>query len=148
MKPIREVNAMEAAQLFIAKYFPHCEGALLAGSVVRGEATATSDLDIVVFDTNQNSSYRESLHEFGWPIEVFVHNLTSYKQYFEQDCQRARPSMPRMVFEGFVLKDHGIIDSIKAEAKHLLEKGPEKWTQQTIKIKQYFISDALDDLMK
>ncbi|MFJ7666705.1 nucleotidyltransferase domain-containing protein [Lysinibacillus sp. NPDC097195] len=147
MKQIREVNATEAAQLFIAKYFPHCEGALLAGSVVRGEATATSDLDIVVFEKNQMTSYRESLHEFGWPIEVFVHNLTSYKQYFEQDCQRARPSMPRMVSEGIVLKESVIIDAIKEEATQLLEKGPEEWSEQTIKIKRYFISDVLDDLI-
>lgn len=147
MNSLRKVKAMEAAQLFIAKYFPHCEGALLAGSVVRGEATATSDLDIVVFDTNQKTSYRESLHEFGWPLEVFVHNLTSYRQYFEQDCHRARPSMPRMVSEGIVLTDHGILDAIKEEAKQLLDNGPELWSEQTIKTKQYFISDALDDLI-
>lgn len=65
MNYIKEVNAVEAAQRFIAKYFRHCDGALLAGSVVRGEDTATSDLDIVVCDTNQMTSYRESLHEFG-----------------------------------------------------------------------------------
>ncbi|HER2162506.1 TPA: nucleotidyltransferase domain-containing protein [Streptococcus pyogenes] len=60
------------------KHFPNCQGALLAGSVVRGEATETSDLDIVVFDKNLSSPYRESLIAFSWAIEVFVNNLTSY----------------------------------------------------------------------
>ncbi|MFJ7647265.1 nucleotidyltransferase domain-containing protein [Lysinibacillus sp. NPDC097279] len=147
MNDLKKGNAIEAAQQFIAQYFPHCDGALLAGSVVRGEATETSDLDIVVFDNNRMTSYRESIVAFGWAIEVFVHNLTSYKQYFHEDYKRARPSMPRMVSEGIVLKDNGILDAIKNEAKLLLDKGPEEWTEQTIKIKQYFISDALDDFI-
>ena len=147
MNDLKKGNAIEAAQQFIAQYFPHCDGALLAGSVVRGEATETSDLDIVVFDNNRMTSYRESIVAFGWAIEVFVHNLTSYKQYFHEDYKRARPSMPRMVSEGIVLKDNGILDGIKNEAKLLLDKGPEEWTEQTVKIKQYFISDALDDFI-
>lgn len=147
MNDLKKGNAIEAAQQFIAQYFPQCDGALLAGSVVRGEATETSDLDIVVFDNNRMTSYRESIVAFGWAIEVFVHNLTSYKQYFHEDYKRARPSMPRMVSEGIVLKDNGILDGIKNEAKLLLDKGPEEWTEQTIKIKQYFISDALDDFI-
>ncbi|UED82408.1 nucleotidyltransferase domain-containing protein [Lysinibacillus sp. CD3-6] len=147
MNDLKKGNAIEAAQQFIAQYFPHCDGALLAGSVVRGEATETSDLDIVVFDHTRMASYRESIVAFGWAIEVFVHNLTSYKQYFHEDYKKARPSMPRMVSEGIVLKDNGILDGIKNEAKLLLDKGPEEWTEQTVKIKQYFITDALDDFI-
>jgi predicted nucleotidyltransferase len=147
MDYLKKGNAIDAAQLFITKHFPNCDGALLAGSVIRGEATDTSDLDIVVFDNNRMTSYRESFIAFGWAIEVFVHNLTSYKQYFDEDYKRAIPSMPRMVSEGIILKDNGIIDAIKEEANQLLEMGPEKWSQQTIKTKQYFITDALDDLI-
>lgn len=147
MNHLKKGNAIEAAQQFIAKHFPHCDGALLAGSVVRGEATETSDLDIVVFDNLRMTSYRESFIAFGWAIEVFVHNLTSYKQFFDEDYKRARPSMPRMVSEGIILKDNSFIESIKEEATQLLKKGPEEWSQQTIKTKQYFISDALNDLI-
>ena len=32
-------NPYEAAQKFVHKFFPNCNGALLAGSVIRGEAT-------------------------------------------------------------------------------------------------------------
>ena len=113
MRNLNKLIPIEAAHQFINEYFPNCQGALLAGSVVRGEATETSDLDIVIFDNNLSSSYRESLIEYGWAIEVFVHNLTSYKQFFEMDYERARPSMPRMVSEGTILKDDGVIDSIK-----------------------------------
>lgn len=74
-----------AAIHFLNKYFPSCQGALLAGNVVRGEATDTSDLDIVISDNKIGSAFMESLIDFGWAIEVFVHNLTSYKHYFESD---------------------------------------------------------------
>lgn len=77
------LKPIEAAQQFIFKHFPNCQGSLLAGSVVRGEATDTSDLDIVVFDKDLTSPYRESFIDFGWAIEVFVHNLTSYKHFLK-----------------------------------------------------------------
>ena len=128
-------------------HFSNCHGALLAGSVVRGEATETSDLDIVIFDSNLQSAYRESLIEYGWNIEVFVHNLTSFKEFFKSDCERARPSLPKMVSEGIVLKDSGIMEAIKQEAKDLLAKGPAEWSAETIRIKRYFITDALDDFI-
>lgn len=141
------MEAYKAAKLFILIHFPNCHGALLAGSVVRGEATETSDLDIVIFDRNLKSAYRESVIEYGWNIEVFVHNLISYKDFFKSDCERGRPSLPKMVSEGTVLKDSGILDLIKHEANELLDKGPEEWSAETIKIKRYFITDTLDDFI-
>ncbi|MGG1660116.1 nucleotidyltransferase domain-containing protein [Brevibacillus sp. NRS-1366] len=138
---------IEAAKRFIDKHFPTCQGAVLAGSVVRGEATDTSDLDIVVFDKDLASAYRESFIDFGWPIEVFVHSLTSYQHYFQMDFQDAKPSLQRMVVEGIPLRDEGMIDFIKKEAKEMLENGPEKWTEEMITTKRYFITDVLDDFI-
>ncbi|KRG11499.1 nucleotidyltransferase domain-containing protein [Lederbergia galactosidilytica] len=134
-----------AAQLVIEKRFPDCQAALLAGSVVRGEATSTSDLDIVIFEQKLTSSYRESFIDFGWYIECFVHNLSSYKKFFESDCKSAKPSMPKMVSEGIVLRGAPIIKTIKKEANDLLKKGPDKWSKETIDMKRYFLTDVLDD---
>lgn len=147
MEKHNKLQPVEAGYQFLNKYFPSCQGALLAGSVVRGEATDTSDLDIVIFDNSVPSSYRESLIDFGWPIEVFVHNLTSYKQFFDHNVQRVRPSLPRMVAEGIILKDDGIVECIKKEAIEILEEGPEEWSKETINLKRYFITDVLDDFI-
>lgn len=144
---IHKMDAVEAAKLFIEKYFSNCQAALLAGSVVRGEATETSDLDIVLFDRKLPSAFRESLFDFGWAIEVFAHNLTSYHYFIELDCKDAKPSLPRMISEGIILKDEGILETIKVEAKDRLESGPEIWSEDTILRKRYFITDALDDLV-
>jgi len=147
MRETKQHSPIEAAKQFIIMHFPNCEGALLAGSVVRGEATKTSDLDIIIFDSSLPSSFRESLYAFGWPIEAFAHNLNSYKEFFRLDCKRAMPKLPKMVVEGIVLTDKGIISAIKEEARRLLEQGPEPWLKETIVLKRYFITDALDDFI-
>ncbi|SFA85924.1 MULTISPECIES: nucleotidyltransferase [unclassified Bacillus (in: firmicutes)] len=147
MKEFEKAPAKEAAQMFVTKHFPQCQAALLSGSVVRGEETETSDLDIIIFDDILADSYRESLMAFGWPIEIFAHNFQSYKQICKTDYERARPSMLRMVSEGIILKGHKIIDDIKKEADEILAEGPAKWSEETIRIKRYFITDALDDLI-
>ncbi|MFC7688010.1 nucleotidyltransferase domain-containing protein [Ureibacillus sp. GCM10028918] len=143
----KRLKPIGAAKHFVDKYFPNCEGALLAGSVVRGEATDTSDLDIVIFDDKILTSFRQSIIDFEWAIEVFVHNLTSYKHFFEADYKRARPSLPRMVSEGFIIKDLGVIQEIKREANNILSEGPEKWSTEVIEFKRYFITDALEDFI-
>jgi predicted nucleotidyltransferase len=141
------LSAFEAAQKFVEERFPDCDAALLAGSVTRGEATVTSDLDIVIFDKEIPSAYRESIIAYGWPIEVFVHNLQSYKLFFESDVKRARPSLPRMVAEGIVIKKNDILPELIGEAKRIIELGPEVWTKKEIEFKRYFITDTLDDFI-
>ncbi|WP_078381051.1 nucleotidyltransferase domain-containing protein [Sutcliffiella halmapala] len=136
-----------AAKKLISSNFPHCQGALLAGSVVRGEATQTSDLDIVIFEKDRKASYRESLFAYDWPMEIFVHGFSSYKYFFMEDCRRGRPSMPQMVAEGVVLKDEGMMGALREEASECLNRGPEPWSKLMIDTKRYFITDALDDLI-
>ncbi|TCI31993.1 nucleotidyltransferase domain-containing protein [Exiguobacterium sp. SL-10] len=142
-----KLEPIGAAKTFVRTHFSNCQAALLAGSIVRGEATATSDLDIIIFDDTLVSSYRESFIESGWHIELFAHNLTSYRAFFEQDYRRAIPSLPTMVSEGIILKDSGVITDIKHEARALLDSGPEAWSDETIEMKRYFLTDALDDLI-
>ena len=142
------MKAIEAAQSIITSQFPNCDVALLGGSVARGEATKTSDLDIVIFDQSLSSCYRESFYSNGWPVEVFVHNFETYKTFFQMDCKRGRPSLPQLVSEGIVLKGKDeIVAELKREANELLNKGPEKWTEETMKQKRYFITDTLDDFI-
>ena len=52
------MKAIDAAQNIITLQFLNCDVALLGGSVARGEATKTSDLDIVIVDQSLTSCYR------------------------------------------------------------------------------------------
>lgn len=105
MENFNRLEPLKAAQEFIDIYFPSCDDALLSGSVVRGDATNTSDLDILIFDKNLTVSYRETFFMYDWPVEVFAYNFSSYQEYFASDVKRARPSLPRMVTEGMILKE-------------------------------------------
>ncbi|MBT2680944.1 nucleotidyltransferase domain-containing protein [Bacillus sp. ISL-35] len=147
MEEKRVSSPIAAANKFIEDRFPGCDAALLAGSVTRGEATETSDLDVVVFISDIRSAYRESLEFCGWPIEVFVHNLHTCREFFQNDISRARPSLPRMVAEGVIIRNGELLAEIMDEAKSIIEEGPAEWTQKEIEFKRYFITDTLDDFI-
>ncbi|MCM3717291.1 nucleotidyltransferase domain-containing protein [Fictibacillus phosphorivorans] len=140
------MSARQAASKFIESYFPNCEVAYLAGSVVRGEETKSSDLDIIIIDSNIGESYRQSLTEFDWPIEVFVHNMFTYKDFLKENVDRARPSLPQMCAEGIILRDTGHASRIKNEALQLLKAGPTPWRSKEIEKARYHITDLLNDL--
>ncbi|GEN54964.1 nucleotidyltransferase domain-containing protein [Halobacillus faecis] len=141
------MKALEAAKVVVRERFLECDAALLAGSVVRGEETSTSDLDIVIFDSKVASSFRESFYAGEWPVEVFVHHWSSYREFFESDCERGQPSMPRMVAEGQILKWDDRLEIVKNEAVDLLKEGPAPWSEETLLLKRYFLTDALDDFV-
>ncbi|WP_337193884.1 nucleotidyltransferase domain-containing protein [Pontibacillus yanchengensis] len=134
------------AKKIVEERYPNSQAAILAGSVVRYEATETSDLDIVVFDFSIANSYRESFFSLNWPVEVFVHNQTSYREFFNEDCKKGIPSLPRMIVEGMPLKGAKHIHSIKEEAANRLAEGPEVWNEETIQLKRYFITDTAEDI--
>ncbi|MGX1264368.1 hypothetical protein RKD55_002172 [Rossellomorea marisflavi] len=138
-------RAHHSAKELILERFPSCDSAVLSGSVVRGQETVTSDLDIIVISNELASSYRESLIWQGWPVELFVHNTTGILEFFKDDCLRGRPSLPRMMAEGLPLKSNQTLDSLKATANRMLSAGPETWDKDTIDRKRYFLTDALDD---
>ncbi|CQR48334.1 hypothetical protein BN1058_02701 [Paraliobacillus sp. PM-2] len=140
-------SAFETAVLFVEHYFPNCSAAILAGSVVRKEATSTSDLDIVIIDDTMDHSYRESLVAFGWPIELFVHTTTSYSSFFAMDAASGTPHLPRMVAEGSIIRDNGIVSVMQTEAQQIIANGPAVWSDQTIKIQRYTLTDLVDDFI-
>lgn len=140
------LEPIEAAKRFIKIHFPNCLGAILSGSVVRGEQNETSDLDIIVIESTPHC-YRETLIKFDWMIEVFVYDIKSYKSYFENDFKRSRPTLIRMIAEGIVIKKHPELDRIIGEAKQILLNGPESWDDKSLKSSLYFLSDTLTDFI-
>ena len=135
------------AMPFVAAHFPTCDVALLAGSVARGTATSTSDLDIVILDCELEEAYRETFFFEGIPVEAFVHNRQSLTRYFRSDCERGRPTLPRMVAEGMMLRDNGLLADIRTEAEQFLQAGPPAWTEEMVQLKRYMITDHLNDLI-
>src|SRR5262245_59462550 len=63
---------IEVASAFIDGHFPRCLAAFLAGSSSRGEATPTSDLDLLIVDPGEPAPRWATFHAMGWPIETFL----------------------------------------------------------------------------
>lgn len=137
----------DTAKRFIKINHPECEGAMLAGSCARGEATATSDLDIIILYTGEDRAYRESLLFEGWPVEVFVYTGEAYQNFFASDAERGIPSMPRMVSEAIVLKEAPVVTKMKSEASSIFAAGPSPWNKQKIDHNRYMITNLIDDFL-
>lgn len=136
-----------SARRLVADQFPAAHAAWLGGSVVRGEATATSDLDITVLLGGPPAPYRESINYGGWPVELFVHTRESLAHYRAKDLQRRQPSIFRLVGESVVLVDnHGVGDHLRRESLDLLAAGPPALTSDEKLSQRYGVTDLIMDL--
>ena len=142
------LSALEAAQAVVSERYPECYLALLAGSVIRGEASKTSDLDMIIVTDAPEAPYRESFIAHDWPVEAFVHTEASVYDYFERNAKRRRPSLQTMVADGQIIKDgQNLAAKLKKAAKSQLEKGPPPLRDDEILEQRYFITDDLDDFI-
>ena len=141
------LDAVEAALAVVERDCPTCLAAFLAGSVVRGEATSSSDLDIMVIVPEGLATYRESFRAFDWPVEVIVHTPSVHRQFAAKDAARRRPSTSMMDCEGIILRDvDGFASQLRQEACALLEQGPPPLTAAEVALARYGVSDLMDDL--
>ena len=132
----------------IVQRFQNAEAVFLAGSVIRGEGTPTSDLDIVIVTQHSDKApYRESLIVDHWPIELFVHTATSLETFFQSDCQARTPSLPNMCHEGrLITPPNALSQKIRQRAAQLLQAGPAPLSETTRLQHRYQLTDLLDDL--
>lgn len=127
--------------------FPEAVAVFLAGSVMRGQATEHSDLDVVVIHRSLPAAQRESLMHRDWPVELFVHDPETLAYFFEEDRQRGVPSLASMVAEGLELPGpNDASRQWKETARQLLEQGPPAWQRHQVDASRYAITDVCDDL--
>lgn len=142
------MDPIEAARAFVDKHFPDCLAVIVAGSFRRGEDTPTSDLDLVIVTTREESPFRASYRAHGWPVEAFVHTHRSYRQFFAADVARRQASLPAMCAEGAIVRDRdGAAARMQEEAREVLRQGPPPLTPEEIEDLRYGITDALDDFL-
>lgn len=142
-------DPIATARHALSERFPEAELAFLAGSVVRGEATATSDLDLVVVFSQLERAYRISFTLDTWPIEAFVHDPETLHYFMaEFDRPSGVPSMPAMVTEGIVVPGETALSArLKQQAAEVLKAGPPPLDARELDKRRYFISDLADDLV-
>ncbi|WP_238236177.1 nucleotidyltransferase domain-containing protein [Exiguobacterium acetylicum] len=130
--------------LVASRYPDHC-AVLLAGSHARGQATAQSDVDLIIFEASRRQAFRESFIHDGMPVEAFIHSFETIQPFFESDRERGRPSLQRMIADSWTIEDHPHLAFIRKEAVQQLADGPIAWTNAEQERARYFLSDVLDD---
>jgi predicted nucleotidyltransferase len=146
--PILSLEAAEAmAARVLAARYPDADAALLTGSNVRGEATAGSDLDLVVLYRELPRARRESFMFEDMPVEVFVHDPETLAWYFNADLEAGRPGMHDLVAEGRILGPRpAIAERVRARARAGLAAGPPPIKAEQLDLFRYHITDRINDL--
>ncbi|MBK8247502.1 MAG: nucleotidyltransferase domain-containing protein [Gemmatimonadetes bacterium] len=141
-------DLIAAAKAVHSERYADAEVVFLAGSLVRGEGTSTSDLDLVVVFRTLPQAYRESYRFGGWPVEAFVHDPQTLAYFFHKvDRPSGIPSLPAMVSEGIEIpRSSALSRALKAAATALIAEGPPAWTRADIDSSRYAITGLVDDL--
>ena len=141
-------DLIAAAKALHKERYADAEVTFLAGSLVRGEGTSTSDLDLVVVFKSLPNAYRESFRFGDWPVEAFVHDPQTLAYFFHKvDKPSGVPSLPTMVSEGIEIPQSSEFSrAIKASADSVLAEGPLPWARTDIDSSRYAITGLVDDL--
>ena len=141
-------DLVATAEAIRAEKYAGAKIIFLAGSLVRGEGTATSDLDLVVMFCSLPQAYRESFRFRQWPVEAFVHDPDTLKYFFlERDKPSGVPSLATMVAEAIeVPGPNEFSQSLKQLAESVLSDGPPPWNQDDIDRSRYMITSLAEDL--
>lgn len=140
-------DAIASARGLVTSRFPGARAAWLAGSVVAGTATATSDLDVTVLLAGPPAPFRESLRHDGWPVELFVHTVESVDLWLGRDRAHRRPTLARLIAGGVRLVGVGdTAEVVESTCRDFLLAGPEPLTDSERDDLRYALSDQLDDL--
>lgn len=141
-------DAIEVARRIWRARYADARVVLLAGSVVRGEATAYSDLDVLVVYERVEHAWRESFLAEGWPVEAFVHDPATLRWFFDEvDGRNGVPSLAWMAMEGVaVTPDDPLARTVKALAQAALDAGPPAWSEAERRMRRYVIADLVEDL--
>ncbi|MFD7157212.1 nucleotidyltransferase domain-containing protein [Kribbella sp. NPDC059898] len=135
---------MDIARELVLELYPDARAAWLGGSVVRGDASPTSDLDITVL--RDGPVLRKSIEYGGWPVELFVHTEKSLRYFADKDQGRRQPTMMRLVGESVVLVDtDGTGARLQKEYLAEVAAGPTPLSADELGLLRYTITDLLED---
>ena len=118
-------------------------GVIVSGSIVRGEAGPTSDLDVFVVHGGA-WRLRAQRRFAGVPAELFVNPAAQVRRYFANEHADGRPSTAHMFATGEVLVPDPVIDELVREARDWLAR-PVVLGPAQLAARRYLAVDLIDD---
>jgi len=140
------MEAMEAAQRLVEHRHPTAVVAILAGSSARGEATATSDLDLVLVLEGSGRSFRETLREHGQLVEVFAYTRDELRRWWDVDASAGSCVLAHMCATGLLLRGGEQGRRLQEQARAFLAAGPPSLPYDELATRRYRLTGSLDDL--
>jgi predicted nucleotidyltransferase len=144
----RKDDIVSVAKAIRSDRYRDASAVFAAGSILRGEGTAYSDLDLVVVYTKLPCAYRESFRLGGYPVEAFVHDVETVEYFFcEVDRPSGIPALAHMVLEGVEIPSPSdVSQALKERAASVIAAGPPALDAATDQRWRYAITNLLDDL--
>jgi hypothetical protein len=141
-------QALSYAAELLAERYIGAEFCIAAGTIVEAEnATAHSDLDLVVLFPELKCAYRESLLHRSMPVEAFVHDHETIQAFMDRDHRNAHPVIIHMIATGTVVGGSTETSRrLQKYARSLLDSGPEKSAAPKMKALRYAASELIEDL--
>lgn len=140
-------RALAAAEKALASRFAGAACAFVTGSIMRGQGTTGSDIDLVVVFPRLERAWRESFIEDGFPVEVFIHDPETLAYFLDKDIEGGHPIMANMVASGVVIgRERSFAEPIRASAAQALANGPLPLAGPAYDTMRYMASDLVDDL--
>ncbi|MGD9639248.1 MAG: nucleotidyltransferase domain-containing protein [Alphaproteobacteria bacterium] len=135
-----------AYELYFTKY-NRAWFAVASGSIIRGEGTYFSDLDLVVIYPKLKKAYRESFIYKDMQVEAFVHDCETIQAFMEEDYKDAHLSIIDMIVSGKpVPQESPRFLQLKKYASKYLKKGAQNLKNDQLDTMRYSVSDLIDDL--
>ena len=135
-----------AATVLGARY-PGADAGFATGSILRGEATPFSDLDLVVLFARLPNARREAFRVDGTPVDVFLCDGETLAYDFDGDLAAGKPAHLTMIAESRVVGPNPAAAlAWRERARTLLHAGPPPMDAETRDFYRLLITDRIDDL--
>lgn len=142
-------DLLHRARDFLAREFPQAVAGFLGGSAATGEATSTSDLDVLVVLPApwEPVAFVETTRHDGRLVEAFVYGRSALLTWLERGRVQHRPVLDRLIAEGLPLIDTELTRDLARDSLQVLEAGPGQVDEDEMRGRRYGLSAGLDDLV-
>ncbi|TFG73790.1 MAG: hypothetical protein E4H27_00065 [Anaerolineales bacterium] len=142
--PAHYDSALHQAVQFILATVPDVCGILVSGTILRGNPSPSSDLDIYVI---HQQPWRQRLQRWfnGVPAEIFINPVKKVYEYFTAERGHARPITSHMLHTGFIILalDDNLAE-LRKQAAVELTRTPDP-TPQQLTITRYLAATRYED---
>ena len=138
---------LHIAERFLKEKFPKADSAFVSGSIIRGEGTKHSDLDIIILFPKIPNAYRESFIYESTPIEAFIHDPETIHWFVDDEKKNGGAYLAHMMSTGKIIpKPTTLSKEMLGYVKSVLKNGPDVISNESLLKLRYLITDLVDDL--